>query len=407
MFLPSKILGRGGQAENLLEYLSLGDGFLVPFISVYGRSGSGKSTVVKLVCDEISDVAETRFVNLRKARTIFGCANLILSELGSAPLKGASGLNCAVDAIEESICHNLERQGKRNFVLVLDEYDVIFSDRRGGASDFVYKLLRISENLRERGLWLCVVGISNGAVDDFALDDRVKSRIGSNSVFFEPYKKDEIVEILRDRAQKAFSIKIPDEIFQYCAELSSADHGDARRALDLLRVTGELCNGHTITREDVDTASEKVEQNKFLNILQQSSDGFKKVFCSLVRISYLSGHKWHSTSIINKQYCRFLLEKDEKRLSYRRIFDILGELEQSGLVVGKNESEGRYGYSRQYMVVVSHVAARYLFKEKWEKWEKIKKARFVMMYKPRGNSHMANLAKYEDMKSWHQLLGLD
>ncbi len=77
----------------------------------------------------------------------------------------------------------------------------------------------------------------------------------------------------------------------------------------------------------------------------------------------------------------------EKRLSYRRVFDILGELEQSDLVVGKNQSEGRYGYSRQYMLAVPHVAAESLFKEKCEEWKKIKKARFDMMYHPRGNNH--------------------
>ena len=58
-----------------------------------------------------------------------------------------------------------------------------------------------------------------------------------------------------------------EEIFWYCAELSSANHGDARRALDLLRVMDELYTGHTLSKEDVDTASEKVEQNKFLDIL--------------------------------------------------------------------------------------------------------------------------------------------
>ena len=50
MFLPSRIIGREAEAEKLLQYiLSLKDGFTVPFISVYGRSGSGKSTVVKFV----------------------------------------------------------------------------------------------------------------------------------------------------------------------------------------------------------------------------------------------------------------------------------------------------------------------------------------------------------------------
>jgi len=70
LFLPSKILGRQKQAEQLIQYIdSLKKGLLVPVISVYGRSGAGKSTVVKFVCQNMSDVLLFSFVNLRKAKT--------------------------------------------------------------------------------------------------------------------------------------------------------------------------------------------------------------------------------------------------------------------------------------------------------------------------------------------------
>ena len=50
LFLPSNIIGRRKQAEQLLKHIeSLRQGFVVPQISVYGRSGAGKSTVVKFV----------------------------------------------------------------------------------------------------------------------------------------------------------------------------------------------------------------------------------------------------------------------------------------------------------------------------------------------------------------------
>ena len=70
LFLPSKILGRQKQAEQLIQYIdSLKEGLLIPVISVYGRSGAGKSTVVKFVCQNMSDVLLFLFVNLRKAKT--------------------------------------------------------------------------------------------------------------------------------------------------------------------------------------------------------------------------------------------------------------------------------------------------------------------------------------------------
>jgi archaeal cell division control protein 6 len=98
--LPSQIIGRERKAKELIRFL-LGykQGLVVPFVSVYGRSGSGKSTVVKFVCENLDEDISYAFVNLRKARTVFGCANLILAELGQPSLKSAQGINIAIDRL--------------------------------------------------------------------------------------------------------------------------------------------------------------------------------------------------------------------------------------------------------------------------------------------------------------------
>ena len=104
--LPSQIIGRERKAKELVRFL-LGykQGFVVPFVSVYGRSGSGKSTVVKFVCENLDEDISYAFVNLRKARTVFGCANLILTELGLPSLKSAQGINTAIEQISNAIEH--------------------------------------------------------------------------------------------------------------------------------------------------------------------------------------------------------------------------------------------------------------------------------------------------------------
>ena len=135
---PPKIVGREKKTEELARLLiGYKQGYVVPLISVYGRSGSGKSTIVKFVCENL-DVPYC-FVNLRKAKTVFGAANLILAELGQPNLKSAQGLNLAVEKIGNSIISKLEDEKKKLFVLVLDEYDVLFYDKRSKPSDFVYK----------------------------------------------------------------------------------------------------------------------------------------------------------------------------------------------------------------------------------------------------------------------------
>jgi len=206
--LPSKIIGREKKAKELVRFL-LGykQGLVVPFVSVYGRSGSGKSTIVKFVCENLSEDISYVFVNLRKARTVFGCANLILTELGQPSLKSAQGINTAIERISDTIEQDLKK--KKNitklFILVLDEFDVLLHDKRGKPSDFIYKLLVMEEKLREKGYLICIISISNNVIADYEIDDRVKSRIGTSEVFFEPYTRQDVLAILKDRAAKAFS----------------------------------------------------------------------------------------------------------------------------------------------------------------------------------------------------------
>ena len=115
--LPSQIIGRERKAKELVRFL-LGykQGLVVPFVSVYGRSGSGKSTVVKFVCENLDDDGggsiSYAFVNLRKARTVFGCANLILTELGQPTLKSAQGINTAIEHINSAVEQRLRNKKK-------------------------------------------------------------------------------------------------------------------------------------------------------------------------------------------------------------------------------------------------------------------------------------------------------
>jgi archaeal cell division control protein 6 len=360
--LPSQIIGRESKAKELVRFL-LGykQGFVVPFVSVYGRSGSGKSTVVKFVCENLDeDGISYAFVNLRKARTVFGCANLILRELGQPSLKSAQGINTAIEQISNAIEQRLSQNKKNNntaklFVLVLDEFDVLLYDKRGKPSDFIYKLLVMEEKLREKGYLMCIVAISNNVMSDYEVDDRVRSRIGTSEVFFEPYTKQAVLAILKDRAAKAFSQPVDSEILQYCADQSSAEHGDARRAIDLLRVAAEIAGKREekISKMHVDLALARLQRDRVSTTLSSASYHLKLTATALARISYLTQEVWHSTSTVYNQYRHILGEEDTKPpLTYRRIAELLNELENMGLVTSHTSSKGRHGYGTQYKLVV-------------------------------------------------------
>lgn len=379
---PSLIVGRKEEAEKLLRFLNgYRQGFVVPFISVYGKSGSGKSTTVRFVCENIPWILPC-FVNLRNAKTVFGCANLILNELGIPSLTSAQGINVAVEKMTDSIESLLDKKKDELFVLVLDEFDILFLDRRGSPSEFVYKLLAMEQKLQEKGHNACIIAISNNMVADYDLDDRVGSRIGSSEISFSGYYKSEIVEILTKLSEKALSVTVDPEVIDYCAEVSQ-DQGDARRSIDILRAAAELAGQEgKITKEHIDEASRNLHDQRITTAIMRMTPQLKFVCAAIAQIAYIKDKNWNYTSDIYMSYCIIMrqdmvpseqaqrwkrnmaalkkagiLEKVSEKphsfpeypvLGYRRVSDLLKDLENTGLVTSRAGSRGRYGYGREY-----------------------------------------------------------
>lgn len=374
--LPSKILGREKQIEQLARFL-LGYkyGQVVPFISVYGRSGSGKTTIVQHVCSGLPDV-DYILVNLRRASTVFGSLNMILSEIGLDTVKGSQGTAASFDKLAKAIKSRLEKNSKKLFVLILDEFDMIFEDRRGRPSDFVYKLIELEKDLTREDVYLCIIGISNNVLSEYDIEDRVKSRIGTSEVFFEPYFHGHIIEILRERAKEAFATPVDDAVLQHCAKLTSEDHGDARRAVDLLRVAAERASAEgimTLTVPHIDAASKEMQNNRTGSVMKQSPYHSRRVLAAIARITFLSGEEWHYTSIIVQQYRR-VWPDGSNLLKYRRVSEIIREIENTGFLESRVGSTGRPGYGKQHRLKISpHEVGRKMDSAWWGNVVKAKK----------------------------------
>jgi cell division control protein 6 len=114
------------------------------------------------------------------------------------------------------------------------------------------------------------------------LDPRVRSSLGEEEIVFPPYNALQLRDILTERARAAFNDGVLEEgVIAKCAAYAAREHGDARRALDLLRVAGEIAvreGDSKVKLSHIDTANQKIERDKMLDIIESELHNFS-LFC--------------------------------------------------------------------------------------------------------------------------------
>ncbi|MEE8632296.1 MAG: cell division control protein Ccd6, partial [Candidatus Bathyarchaeia archaeon] len=196
------------------------------------------------------------------------------------------------------------------------------------------------------------------------LDPRVLSCLGEEEVVFRPYNASELQDILWGRADLAFHDNVLSEsAVSLCAALAAAEHGDARRALDLLRVAGEVAEraeSQTITERHVRMAEERIEHDRTLQTLTNLTKHSKFVLYSV----YLLGKaKVHSaiTGDIYEVYAELCREIGAPSLTQRRVSGLINELDTMGLLNARLVSRGRYGRTKKISLAIPRTPVREVY----------------------------------------------
>ena len=215
-----------------------------------------QTAVTKHVLDRLVGKSSTAskkvrvcYVNCRKAGTEYRTLSSMCSVVGvKVPFTGL-----ATAEVLSRFRRGLENT-RSTFIAALDEIDVLV---RGYGDGIMYKLTRINEELRSSRL--TVIGISNDLYFKDLLDPRVRSSLSEEEMVFKPYTAEQIKDILSQRIRLAFRLGgLPDKALNLVTALAAAEHGDARRALDLLRVSGEIAergNASAVREEHIREAA--------------------------------------------------------------------------------------------------------------------------------------------------------
>ena len=361
-YLPDKLPHRDEQIMQLGETVApVLKGARCSNIFIYGKTGTGKTAVAKHVlhylevkAKEFNAPVKFCYINCRMIGSEYRAfANLCQSIGVSVPFTGLS-----IGEVFDRFRVGLDRSGI-TFIIVLDEIDELIKAR---GDNLLYELTRINETLVRSKV--SILGISNDLRLKEFLDPRVFSSLSEEEIVFNPYNADELRNILLERARLAFyNGTLSDGALSICAALAAAEHGDARRALDLLRVAGEVAerNGvNIVVEEHVREAEKRIEHNRVIEALKNLTLHSKIVVLSVYHLKEAEILR-AITGEIYEVYIELCEELGATPLTQRRVSTLVNELDSMGLLNAKVVSMGRYGRTKKIRLEITRALIRDVF----------------------------------------------
>jgi len=405
-YTPRKLPHREEQINNMATILvSALRGDTPSNILIYGKTGTGKTASAKFVSEELESTSEkyevpceVEYINCEvtdtQYRVLAQLANKFidknsaviddeLADLTSLRERGREDPSSladttfdSLDALDEQI-DKLEGERdsfdevpmtgwptdrvynsffdavdyrERVVVIMLDEIDKLVEK---SGDDTLYNLSRMNSELENSRV--SIMGISNDLKFTDFLDPRVKSSLGEEEIVFPPYDANQLRDILQHRAEVAFKDgALTDDVIPLCAAFAAQEHGDARRALDLLRTAGELAERDQtddVQEEHVRQAQEKIELDRVVEVVRTLPQQSKLVLFAIILLEKQGVHNINTGEVYNI-YKRLCDEIDADVLTQRRVTDLISELDMLGIVNAVVVSKGRYGRTKEISLSV-------------------------------------------------------
>ncbi|HIH09194.1 MAG TPA: AAA family ATPase [Candidatus Diapherotrites archaeon] len=323
-------------------------------IFIYGKTGSGKTSVTRHVMQQLLDFAlskslpvEGNYVNCRNHNSKYRIMIKIVKDL--YPEENFLGFSAAF--IYEKLV-DYAKKGKQ-LVIVLDEIDKVKD-----LDDLIYGLTRANDELPNGAI--TIIGISNNVMFKERLGPRTKSSLCQLEMVFPPYNAQELAEILKQRAALAFKPDTVEEsAVQLAAAIAAQESGDARTAVMLLLRAGEIADrkgGEKVTDFEVKKARVQVEEEIIFNLVSTLPEQQQLVLYAIACLTLskrpqpkITGESEEGVLFsgeIYDEYCRISKSFKETTVSARWYREYINELEMYGLILSTASGKGIKGQTR-------------------------------------------------------------
>jgi cell division control protein 6 len=352
-YVPEKLPFRDDQTKAVAEVLApVLHGSKPSNLLLYGKTGTGKTAVARYVLGRLRTEANSpnltvAYVNTRLSNTEYRTLTEFAKFIDLPVDKQIPFTGLSIGEVVERIFERV-KSGKKQIILVLDEIDYLVKTFGDG---ILYEFTRSGEKLSPG--FLSLVGISNDLKFKEGLDPRVLSSLSEEELVFPPYTVEELREILTERAKMAFrpAAASPAAI-NLCAAMAGSEHGDARRAIDLLRIAGEVAEREGLKEIDdscIRRASDKMEHDRVEEAIRSLPVQNKAI---LLAVSRFPGGS--NTGELYLAYNNLCKRAGLETLTQRRVSGILAELDLMGLIEASVVSKGRRGRTKRIQLLVGN-----------------------------------------------------
>ncbi|MCJ7651438.1 MAG: AAA family ATPase, partial [Candidatus Lokiarchaeota archaeon] len=326
-------------------------GDVPPNFLCYGMTGTGKTATIRYVSQKLAQHCDSNppwwiYINCNVVSTPYRILAHIYNTISGKEKIPPTGL--PKDIIFKKLLGLLDLYINTNVCfLVLDEIDILI-EKKGG-NEILYDLTRLNENLD-----VCranVIGISNKLKFKEYLDPRVKSSLGQEELVFHPYNANELSDILENRAKVAFQEGVINEgVIKLCAGLAAKEHGDSRKALQLLRKAGENSERNQrafISESDVNKAQQDIEKDNVVEYILGMPLQSQLTLTAIYLMRKYSKENIITSGDIYEIHLELTNKlTNTKLLTKRRISDYINELALAGIITATTRSMGHYGRTK-------------------------------------------------------------
>jgi cell division control protein 6 len=325
-------------------------------VFIYGKTGTGKTAVTKYVGKKLVTKGEETgkkvnfiYINCEVVDTQYRLLQNIANHFIDDWSERIPFTGWPTDEVYSKLKQMIEKESGV-IVIILDEVDKLKGD------EALYNLSRINADLKNAKV--SIVGLSNDLKFTEFLDPRVKSSLGEENMIFPPYDAGELEDILKQRINIALKPEsIDEDVIPLCSALAAQEHGDARRALDLLRMSAELAERNKslkISKKHVRLAQNKIEIDRIIEVVRTLPTQSKLILLAILLQEKQNQKSGSSSAITTGEVYEIYKDLSKKIrtdiLTQRRIADLISELDMLGIITARVISKGRYGRTRDIKI---------------------------------------------------------